>query len=128
MTELLFLVGRVLFGGLFLYNGLNHFLHFTATRGYCAYKGVPLPAASTVISGLWLLAGGASVVLGFRPEIGLTLIVMFLLVVSPKMHAFWTVADPTHRLGEFINFTKNLAMVGAALMMLAIPRPWPYSW
>ena len=34
--DLLFVIGRVLFGGLFLYNGLNHLLHYEATRGYIA--------------------------------------------------------------------------------------------
>src|SRR5690242_9116361 len=38
VTEILFLVGRLLFGGLFLYNGINHFTNFAATKGYCAYK------------------------------------------------------------------------------------------
>src|SRR5437762_6490447 len=127
MMDLLFLVGRVLFGGLFLYSGVNHLLHYEATRGYVAYKHVPLPAAATLISGLWLLAGGASVVTGFRPEIGLGLIVVFLVVMTPKMHDFWTVTDPTQRMGPFINFQKNVALLGAALMMFAVPRPWPYS-
>ena len=67
MMELLFLAGRVLFGGLFLYNGLNHLLHYEATRGYIAYKQVPLPAAATIVSAVWLLAGGASVVAGPFP-------------------------------------------------------------
>ena len=127
MMDLLFLVGRVLFGGLFLYNGLNHVLHYEATRGYTAYKHVPLPAAATIVSGVWLLASGASVVTGFRPEMGLGLIVAFLVVVTPKMHDFWAATDPTQRMGDFINFQKNVALAGAALMMLAIPRPWPYS-
>ena len=127
MMDLLFLVGRVLFGGLFVYNGANHFLHYEATRGYTAYKHVPLPAVATVISALWLLTGGASVVTGFRPELGLGLIVAFLVVVTPKMHDFWAATDPTQRMGDFINFQKNVALAGAALMMLAIPRPWPYS-
>ena len=48
--DLLFLIGRVLFGGLFLFNGLNHLLHYEATRGYIAYKQVPLPAAATIVS------------------------------------------------------------------------------
>jgi putative oxidoreductase len=121
--ELLFLIGRVLFGGLFLYNGVNHFLHYEATRGYTAYKQVP----ATIVSGVWLLAAGASVITGFRPEIGLGLSVAFLVVVTPKMHDFWTVTDPTQRMGQFINFQKNVALAGAALMMFAIPRPWPYS-
>jgi len=89
--------------------------------------GEPLPAAATIVSGVWLLASGASVVAGFRPELGLGLIVAFLVVVTPKMHDFWTVTDPTQRMGQFINFQKNVALAGAALMMLAIPRPWPYS-
>ena len=46
--DLLFVIGRVLFGGLFLYNGLNHLLHYEATRGYIAYKQVPLPAAAMI--------------------------------------------------------------------------------
>src|SRR5436305_1702100 len=93
MMDVLLLVGRVLFGGLFVYNGVNHFLHYEATRGYTAYKHVPLPAVATIISGVWLLAGGLSVVFGFRPEIGLGLILAFLVVVTPKMHDFWTVSD-----------------------------------
>src|SRR5438105_11882353 len=86
MMDLLFLVGRALFGGLFLYNGLNHFLHYEATRGYTAYKHVPVPAAATIISGAWLVAGGASVVAGLRPEIGLWLIFAFPGLLTPKMH------------------------------------------
>ena len=43
------------------------------------------------------------------------------------MHDFWNVADPAQRLSEEINFTKNAALMGAALMMLLLPRPWPYS-
>ncbi len=70
---------------------------------------------------------GSSVVVGFRPEVGLVLIVLFLLVVTPVMHDFWNIADPGQRLGEMINFTKNAALMGAALMMLSLPRPWPYS-
>ncbi len=127
MTDIALLVGRLLFGGLFVYNGINHFQNRAAIAGYCAYKKVPMPAVATVISGLWLLIGGLSVVLGIRPDAGLLLIALFLLLVTPKMHDFWTVTEPNARMGEFINFTKNFAMLGAALMMLALPRPWPYS-
>jgi len=127
LIEILFLAGRVLFGGLFVYNGVNHFRNYAAIRGYCAYKGVPMPGPSAIASGVWLLASGVSVVAGFRPEAGLALIVLFLLVVTPVIHDFWTVADPAQRMGEFVNFTKNAALMGAALMMSLLPRPWPYS-
>ena len=127
MTDILFLVGRLLFGGLFLYNGINHFLNYSNTRGYCAYKGVPMPDVATVVSGLWLTISGLSVMAGFRPDIGLVMIALFLLFVTPMMHNYWAAHDPTARLGEFINFTKNFAMLGAALALLAVPRPWPFA-
>ena len=127
MTEILFLAGRLLFGGLFAYNGVNHFRNYAAVRGYCAYKHVPMPGAAAILSGGWLIVAGSSVLVGFRPEVGLVLIVLFLLVVTPVIHDFWNIADPGQRLGEMINFTKNAALMGAALMMLSLPRPWPYS-
>jgi putative oxidoreductase len=126
LIEVFFLAGRLLFGALFLYNGVNHFRNYAAVRGYCAFKHVPMPGASAIVSGAWLLVSGASVVLGFRPEVGLVLIAVFLVVVTPVMHDFWNVADP-QRLGEMINFHKNAALLGATLMLLSLPRPWPYS-
>jgi putative oxidoreductase len=127
LTAILFLAGRLLFGGLFVYNGLNHFRNYAAVRGYCAYKRIPMPGASTIVSGVWILVAGSSVVAGFWPEVGLVLIVVFLVVVTPLIHDFWNIADPGQRLGEVVNFTKNAALMGATLMMLLLPRPWPYS-
>ena len=127
MIGILCVVGRVLFGGLFLYNGAKHFKNYAGVRRYCAFKHVPVPGAAAILSGLWLVVSGASVALGLRPEIGLVLIVVFLLVVTPVMHDFWNAADSGQRLGEKINFEKNAALMGAALMLLLLPRPWPYS-
>ena len=127
MIEIFFVAGRVLFGALFLYNGVNHFRNYAAVRGYCTFKHVPMPGACTIISGVWLLVSGASVVLGFRPEAGLALIVVFLMIVTPVIHDFWNAADPAQRLGDMINFHKNAALLGATLMLLSLPRPWPYS-
>jgi uncharacterized membrane protein YphA (DoxX/SURF4 family) len=126
MTDLALLVGRILFGGLFVYNGLNHFRNRAAIVGYCQYKKVPMPAVAAVISGLWLLIGGLSLVLGIRPIVGVWMIVLFLLFVTPKMHDFWTESDATQRMGQFVNFQKNFALLGAALMLLAV-QYWPYS-
>jgi putative oxidoreductase len=73
---------------------------------------------------VWLLVAGSSIVVGFRP---LVLIVLFLVVVTPVIHDFWNISDPAQRLGKMIIFTKNAALTGAALMMLSLPRPCPYS-
>lgn len=127
MTDLALLIGRLLFGGLFVYNGLNHFRNRAAMTAYSSYKGVPAPAAAVLLSGIWLLVSGLSIVLGVRPHAGALMVAVFLLGITPVMHNFWTITDETQRLGELVNFTKNVALLGAALLLLAIPSPWPYS-
>ncbi len=127
MTDILMLIGRLLFGGLFLYNGINHFQNRAAMTGYAAYKGLPMPSLAILGSGIWLVVCGLSVILGFRPEIGLIMSAHFLAGVTPVMHNCWAASDPNARLGDMINFQKNMALLGAALVMLAVPRPWPFS-
>ncbi len=129
--DVLFLIGRVLFGGFFILNGFNHFTKRSVMSQYAASKGVPAAGMAVVNSGVLILLGGLSVLLGVWPEIGLWLIVVFLLGVSPMMHNFWAVTDPSRHMAEMVNFTKNMALVGAALMMqfalAAMPKPWPFS-
>lgn len=120
-------VGRALFGGYFLYNGINHFTSTGMLAGYAESKGVPVPRAAVLVSGALLLLGGASVLLGTRPKTGASLIATFLLGVSPQMHAFWTIDDPQERMPELVNFTKNMALVGGAALIAAQPEPWAAS-
>ena len=127
MSDLALLCGRLAFGALFLYNGLAHFRHRAASTGYAQYKKVPAAGAAVVVSGLWLTVSGLSLILGIRPHVGAMMIVVFLLVVSPIMHNYWSATDDTTRMNDFINFTKNIALAGGALMALAIPEPWAYS-
>jgi uncharacterized membrane protein YphA (DoxX/SURF4 family) len=124
-TSLLF--GRAIFGGFFLYNGINHFLNREMMTGYSASKGVPYPDAAVAGSGAMLVLGGLSVLTGVKPKLGASLIGAFLLGVTPKMHDFWNVQDPQQRMGEQINFSKNLALLGGALIAAAVPEPWPAS-
>lgn len=124
-TALLF--GRAIFGGFFLYNGINHFLNRETMRGYSASKGVRYPDAAVAGSGAMLVLGGLSLLAGVRPKVGTSLIGAFLLGVTPKMHDFWNLQDPQQRLVEQINFSKNLALLGGALIAAAVPEPWPAS-
>lgn len=53
--------------------------------------------------------------------------ISFLVPVTLQMHRFWEIEDQGQRNNEMINFTKNFALVGAALMMMQIDEPWPVS-
>jgi hypothetical protein len=55
------------------------------------------------------------------------MLMAFLVPVSVVMHAFWRDEDPAVRASNRGDFFRNAALAGAALMFLAIPRPWPWS-
>src|SRR6266516_2353434 len=123
----LFVLGRVIFGGFFAYNGINHFMHQKSMSQYAGAKGVPAAESAVPATGAMLIAGGASIMAGLKPRQGLAAVIGVLIPVTLQMHRFWEEQDPNQRLAEMINFNKNFALVGAALMMLQIPEPWPGS-
>lgn len=123
----IFLIGRIIYGGFFVFNGINHFLRLEMMSGYTASKGVPLPTAFVIITGIMILMGGASIITGIYPRIGVILLVLFLLPVSIIMHNFWAIEDLMTKSIDMVNFLKNFSLAGAALMMLAIPTPWIMS-
>jgi putative oxidoreductase len=123
----LFLFGRMLLGGFFTYYGVNHFLNLAAMTQYTAAKGVPFPELAVLVSGTLILVGGLSVLLGLWPQIGAASLGLFLIVVTPVMHNFWDISDPGQRMVELGNFMKNIALLGGVLLMMGVPRPWPYS-
>jgi putative oxidoreductase len=122
-----FIVGRALFGGYFAYNGINHLQHAAAMGQYAAAKGVPSPERAVQATGALMLAGGISVMAGIKPRQGLAALITFLVPVTLKMHRFWEEPDPQRRQSEILHFTKNVALVGAALAMMQIEEPWPAS-
>jgi putative oxidoreductase len=123
----LFLIGRIVVGVYYLYNAYNHLGRTEMLAGYAASKGVPSPRAMVILTGLLLLIGGLSMLFGAYPTLGVAALVVFLVVVAFWIHNFWAVQDPMQRTVEMVNFGKNLALAGSALMFLAIPQPWPYS-
>lgn len=123
----LLLLGRILFGGFFILSGINHFKNVTMMGGYARAKGTPAPEAAVLGTGALLLLGGLSILLGVYVQVGIVLLIIFLLGTTFQIHAYWKVTDPQARMGERVNFMKNLALLGALLMLLALPWPWPLS-
>jgi len=122
-----FLVGRIIFGGFFLYSGLHHFQEKKQLAQYAAAKNVPMPDVAVTISGALLMLGGASVLLGVKPKVGTLAIMAFLAGVSPVMHDFWKSEDATRRQNDMVHFMKNIAMLGGAMALMGMDEPWPVS-
>jgi putative oxidoreductase len=109
------LLGRFLFGLIFLTAGPNHFAK--QTIAYAASQGVPLASIVVPLSGIIALAGGLSILLGYRAKLGAWLIVLFLVPVTLTMHRFWAVTDPMMAQIQMVMFMKNVAMLGGALLI-----------
>lgn len=124
--RIIFLLGRIIVGIFYIYYGLNHFLKFGSMVEYAQYKSVPLAPIAVAGAGVLLLAAGLFLLLGFLPEVGVAALVMFFIPVTFMMHNFWAVPAEMQAM-EMINFTKNMALLGSALMFLMIQKPWPIS-
>jgi len=107
--------GRLLFSAIFLMSVPTHFMRDTVA--YAAQSGVPLPAIAVPATGVILLLGGLSVLLGYYARIGAWLLVLFLVPVALMMHDFWIYADPMMRQMQMAHFMKNFSMAGAALLI-----------
>jgi len=110
------LIGRILFSLIFISSGLSHIFKLSEMSQYTASMGVPFPTAATLFSGLILLVGGLSILLGYKVKIGAIILVVFLIPTSFIAHAFWGIEDQMQAQMQMILFMKNIAMTGAALM------------
>ncbi|KKQ19069.1 MAG: DoxX family protein [Parcubacteria group bacterium GW2011_GWC1_36_9] len=120
----LFVLGRILLGGYFIMNGYNHFKNLKMLTGYAQLKKVPMPKIAVLVTGLMMFLGGLGILLGIYVQLSVFLLSLFLIGTLIKMHKYWEVTDPMARMGEYVNFYKNLGLLGAILILLAIPLPW----
>jgi len=119
MHAVVLYLGRILFGGYFIVGGYNHFANLNTMAGYTHSKGVPAAKIAVAGSGLLLFIGGISMLFDVYPLVGLIALFLFLVPVTFSMHAFWRIQDPMARMGERVNFMKNLALLGGTLILLS---------
>jgi putative oxidoreductase len=117
MNNYIFLAGRVLYALPLIIMGSNHFMYMSAMTSYATVKGLPAPQAAVILSGLVIVLGAISVLVGYRGKIGAWLVTAFLLATAVVMHRFWSVTDAMAAQVEMANFFKNIIMAGAALMI-----------
>jgi putative oxidoreductase len=114
-------IGRLAFGLFFVQSAIQHFAGVSAMAGYAAAKGVPAPKFSVILSGVMMLFGGLTSILGVWMAAGGIVLAVTLVVFAVVLHNYWAAQDPAQRMGDRVNFYKNLALAGAALMLAALP-------
>jgi uncharacterized membrane protein YphA (DoxX/SURF4 family) len=125
-SQIAFLLGRLLVGGMYLGAGIKNVMSLGATAGYAASKGVPDPALLVTLASALLVIGGISILTGFQPRLGVAAVLLFLVPVTLVMHNFWALQGFQAELEQH-SFLGNVALGGSALMFLLIPQPWATS-
>ncbi len=119
------LVGRLLLAAIFITSGFGKITGFEGTVGYIASKGLPLPQVAAIIAIVAELGGGILLAIGYKARWAALVLAVFTLAAGFLFHDYWAV-DAAQKMGQQINFWKNIAMTGGFLMAYAF-GPGRYS-
>lgn len=114
------LIGKILFGALFFGSGIGHLKNRAHMVRYAEFKKLPLPMFSIIASGVFLLVAPVLYIAGVAEVAVLMSLALFLVIASLIFHAFWKETDPTNRQNEMISFNKNIALIGAILVIITL--------
>jgi putative oxidoreductase len=116
---ILAVLGRLMLATIFLLSAVGKLGNFNGTAGMMADKGIPAARILLVGAIAFEVAGGLSIVLGYRPRIGAVLLLVFLVLATYYFHDFWRIDDPKERQDQMVHFLKNLAIMGAMVLIIA---------
>ena len=118
--DLLLILGRILFGALWIGAGFGHFKNLEAMTGYAKYKKLPAAKLGVIGSGLTFLVGGILIVLGTWVDLAALLIAVTVILAALIFHQYWKESDANTKMQEMMAFNKDMALGGAALILFAL--------
>ena len=108
-------IGRILYAAIFINSGIFHFSSMAIA--YANSQDVPYAGILVPLSGAMAVAGGLSILVGYKAKWGAWLIIAFLIPVTLMMHAFWHFNEPAQQQVQMAMFLKNTSMLGAAFLI-----------
>jgi putative oxidoreductase len=123
----IWLIGRVVLGGLFLMSGIEKLSGIDQFAASLVKNGIPDQMAPMLA---WLGAavetiGGLCIVLGFATSWASLVLIAFTIVAAFIAHRFWQ-ALPDARMIQTAHFEKNM-MIAGAFCLLYVAGGGPYS-
>lgn len=118
LQDTLALVGRILMAWLFIPAGWGKIAGFAGAVGYATSAGLPMPQVGVAIGLAIELLGGIMILVGFRTRWAALALALFTLVAAFFFHNYWAMPE-AQRMGQQINFDKNVAITGGLLVLAA---------
>lgn len=113
------LVGRILLALMFVLAGISKLAGLQGTAGYIGSVGLPAPMALAVLTGLFEVAAGIALAVGWRARWAALGLALFTLVASVIFHRFWAVPADQQMVQQLM-FMKNLAISGGLFLVAAL--------
>lgn len=117
MITAIHILGQILLGGFFIYNGVKHITSHKDYTSYAESMKVPFAGIAVGVTGVLLILGGVGILLNIYVNVAILLLVLFLVPTSIMMHAFWELENPGEKSAQKIQFLKNMAILGAVLLL-----------
>ncbi|MEM1326678.1 MAG: DoxX family membrane protein [Bacteroidota bacterium] len=132
MKNITDLLGRLLLGFIFIYEAIDSMSYFKDTADEMIYYGLSWNTEWQLVGGIGiLLLGGILLLIGYRVQFAVILLLLYWIPVTFIVHSFWN--DPVGCIGTYpcieqvedyrrmqsILFMKNLAIMGGLLMVFA---------
>ncbi|OVE83037.1 DoxX family membrane protein [Natronolimnobius baerhuensis] len=112
------LLGRALYSGVLAYMAVDGFKSNDKRVEVAESKGVPLPEIMVPAATALLLVANIGILLWKYPRASAIGLIVFFLGTTPKIHDFWNM-EGKERNANKINFCKNLALIGGAIILLS---------
>jgi len=113
------LLGRILLAFIFLQSGFDKVLSYGKTTALMAARGIPEPQILLPLAIAALFIGGTMILVGWKARWGALALIVFMIPTTLYFHGYWTYPEPL-QLNQFHHFVKNLAIIGALLMILGM--------
>jgi putative oxidoreductase len=107
------LVGRILMALIFLLSGIGKFAQPAMSLAYMKMNGVPAAQPLLYLSAIIEIAGGLTLLIGFRARWAALILFLWLIPVTLMMHAI-----PGGQMNQ-VEMMKNLAIMGGLLIVAA---------
>ncbi|NGM70661.1 DoxX family protein [Natronolimnobius sp. AArcel1] len=111
------LLGRALYSGVLAYMAVDGFKSNEKRVEIADSKGVPLPEIMVPAATALLLVANIGILLWKYPRASAVGLIVFFLGTTPQIHDFWNM-EGKDRNDNKINFCKNLALIGGAIVLL----------
>jgi putative oxidoreductase len=118
LQETLWLLGRLLLGGLFVVAGIRHFFIFGAVRQAIAARGVPFASLVLVAGSAFEMLAGTLLMAGVAVAYAALGLALFSIAASVMLLNFWDM-EGSSREAALNAWQSNLAVAGGLLVAAA---------